>query len=311
MSTPSATATAQEHTQKPIAVIGPQRPVIGPQKPVIGPQKPTAVIGPQKPTVIGPQRPSSSLIGPQKPQQQQQTNGHSSFTTAQTNGEAKKKAPSSLYTNGSSGKSNGSKSLVAYGDSDSSSDSEASDKEEEKKEESAKATKPMFQGNFVPRAVMQKAKAAVQPPQASSASGKWSVTDAEAHNPSEHSNNSTGSTSNWKVTAAPKQQQQSTPPTSPPPKVAAGASLLLSKQPPKGLKRGSSIEEYEEDLDRGRTKKVKQRHTGDFAASSSQNSRPNLFQQKQNQAWMGFQSSKSLFVGIYSRELLQYWQSCV
>lgn len=45
----------------------------------------------------------------------------------------------------------------------------------------------------------------------------WKVTDQETHNPSVDSNNSTGSTSSWKVTTAASQVTKTAPPTPPPP----------------------------------------------------------------------------------------------
>jgi len=54
---------------------------------------------------------------------------------------------------------------------------------------------------------------------AASAASPWKVTDQETHNPSVDSNNSTGSTSSWKVTAAAASQVTKTaPPTPPPPR---------------------------------------------------------------------------------------------
>jgi ubiquitin carboxyl-terminal hydrolase 36/42 len=126
----------------------------------------------------------------------------------------------------------------------------------------------------------------------STTAGGWKVTDTETHNPSENSNNSTGSTSSWKVTPSSTSGGGKIPTAPPPPSMPPLAdnnrpqqksllksnnptSLSLSQSQPstplsvrlnsngglgspeRPLKRGSSIEEYEADLDRGRTKKVK------------------------------------------------------
>ena len=112
----------------------------------------------------------------------------------------------------------------------------------------------------------------------SSRSGTWTVTDNDRHTPSVNSDNSTGSTSGgWKVTPTNSQEDQHQ--EHPPPRAvvsrepfrpdAASASSSLPSTAPSSLastperrvKRGSSMEEYEAELDRGRSKKVKKRHS--------------------------------------------------
>ena len=64
------------------------------------------------------------------------------------------------------------------------------------------------------------------------ASGQWKVTDQETHNPSVDSNNSTGSTSSWKVTAAASQVTKTAPPTPPPPPMTAATAFRPTPTPP-------------------------------------------------------------------------------
>ena len=86
--------------------------------------------------------------------------------------------------------------LVPY-DKDSSSD------EDTPKAKALPVTKP----SFVPRAVTIKN----LPKPVSATNGKWTVTDIDHHNPSVHSDNSTGSTSNsWKITPQRPQSAMST-----------------------------------------------------------------------------------------------------
>ena len=151
-----------------------------------------------------------------------------------------------------------------------------------------------------------------------STSGQWKVTDQETHNPSVNSDNSTGSTSSWTVTQQkPASASGNVPQVPRPPPVPLLAesksvqrpdkseqrSLLKSSNlppqnqsaiplsvrlnangglgsPERSLKRGNSIEEYEADLDRGRTKKVKKHREGDEGASAY----GNPFQNYQNRS---------------------------
>ena len=134
-----------------------------------------------------------------------------------------------------------------------------------------------------------------EPKATNSSSGAWKVSDSECHNPSVHSDNSTGSTSSgWRVSSRPgsSQEVRKEPSANPTPVIPANTLLANASndfnktkvQPPSPsrlqngssgdggsngyhkqdtLKRRSSIEEYESELDRGRTKKVKQRHHGE------------------------------------------------
>ena len=149
-----------------------------------------------------------------------------------------------------------------------------------------------------------------------SGSGAWRVTESEHHDPSVNSDNSTGSTSgSWKVTSVasastsssrsltPAQSNDSKPATPVPAaqedtnswrpianqnsvtsSSTASSSSVGSTPEHRASKRSSSIEEYEADLDRGRTKKVKSRHgheeNNGRPAFNSQNSNP--FQSFQN-----------------------------
>ena len=66
----------------------------------------------------------------------------------------------------------------------------------------------------------------------SRSSSPWKVTDQETHNPSVDSNNSTGSTSSWKVTAAATSHvNKNAPPTPPPPPMTAVASQATPFKP--------------------------------------------------------------------------------
>ena len=99
----------------------------------------------------------------------------------------------------------------------------------------------------------------------SSHSGVWTVTDADRHTPSiasDASNNSTSGT--WKVTDVSKvievapSRQSPTPPRSSTCTTSTSFTSSFTSTPEKRVvKRGSSIEEYEAELDRGKTKKPK------------------------------------------------------
>ena len=140
-----------------------------------------------------------------------------------------------------------------------------------------------------------------------SSSGAWKVTDAEHHNPSVHSDNSTGSTSSWKVTPTGRDTPtkaangngnsngngyHESPKTAPPPPQMSSSRTekILSRStfeppPQKSLKRSNS-DDYDDEIDRGRTKKVK---TNRDYSSSSNGRLGNPFQEQQNNrsSWNG------------------------
>lgn len=135
-----------------------------------------------------------------------------------------------------------------------------------------------------------------------SRSGVWKVTEVDQHNHSSvHSDNSTGSTSgSWKVSSTSNPRPVEPPPRNPggtadvnqqqqyggravvsrEPFVPSGYSSTApsssASTPERRVKRNSSMEEYEAELDRGRSKKVKKRHQNHHygSGSSSENSRP-------------------------------------
>ncbi len=132
-----------------------------------------------------------------------------------------------------------------------------------------------------------------------SRSGVWRVTDADQHTPSVASDNSNGSTSNnWKISEvgqskSTEQQQRMVVEREPfRPQSQSGslstASSSLASTPERRIKRNSSMEEYEAELDRGRSKKVKQRHSGDQQKPTFNANSYNPFQTRQNR---GYQDS--------------------
>ncbi len=142
-----------------------------------------------------------------------------------------------------------------------------------------------------------------------SRSGTWTVTDNNDQAASVHSDNSTGSTSgSWKVTSNNKQQQQS---EQPPRQQVNGATVVsrepfrpdavnsyssatpssLASTPEHRIKRGSSMEEYEAELDRGRSKKVKKRHDDSQTFGRPfNNGNQNAFQAVQDRSYGHHQS---------------------
>jgi len=111
----------------------------------------------------------------------------------------------------------------------------------------------------------------------SSSSGSWKVTDADEQ--SVLSDKSTGSTTNnWRVSSfqeggeSDSSKSPAAPAEAPQRKVIAreafgsektvsSSSSSTTSSPDRRIKRNSSMEEYEADLDRGRPKKVKKRHS--------------------------------------------------
>lgn len=219
-------------------------------------------------------------------------------------------------------------SLVPYGDEeDSASDTEAL-KTLNTNGHNSSSNQKMNNSHFVPRSVTMNAmkrsqdmscsptvSASPVPPSSSrpsssmsndgsvisSSSGVWKIMDNDSHNPSIHSDNSTGSTSaGWKISEARQSVSESRPmtngvkksssssssnsstPTTAMPSSTNTASSSLTSTPEKRSlgKRSSSMEEYEAELDRGKTKKVKRQSDG-----SSSSSRSNPFQDHQNRSY--------------------------
>ena len=204
--------------------------------------------------------------------------------------------------------------LVPY-DKDSSSEEEAAAPTSSKGSLTSNTPKP----GFVPRAVTIKN----LPKPVSATNGKWTVTDIDHHNPSVHSDNSTGSTSNsWKVTPQRPQSAMSTEDASTTGKwtvtpLRKAIEEDSSELPtiPNGLNgrhhqqngtstpssssssSGSSLDkisrkrpsvdesagdDYDAELDRGRTKKVKKQEMTHSSASPSVNAASNPFQSYQD-----------------------------
>lgn len=126
-----------------------------------------------------------------------------------------------------------------------------------------------------------------------SRSGVWSVSDNDAHAPSVASDTSNGSVSgNWTVTdfSQPKVELPAAKSAPPPPTISSTAttptscaSSVTSTPEKRMIKRGSSIEEYEAELDRGRPKKAKIKSHSDYRESSGKHhDSGNPFQSAQN-----------------------------
>ena len=213
--------------------------------------------------------------------------------------------------------------LVPYERGDSSSEEESSSSNAGKGSLTASTTGQARPG-FVPRAVTIKN----LPKPVSATNGKWTVTDIDHHNPSVHSDNSTGSTSNswkitpqrpqsamsseessttgkWTVTPLRKaieedssaselpnafhagrlhhQQNGTSTPSSSSSTSASSSSDKMSSRKRPSVDDSAGTDDYDAELDRGRTKKVKKQEMNSGSSVNGATSNPfQSYQDRQN-----------------------------